>query len=243
MPLEVATYINGLDSANPAATDAKSQGDDHLRLIKSTVKTTFPNVAGTVTATHIQLSYVTGVTSPIQPQINLKADITGNVATATRAQGNGFANTPSASEGQMIVKITGQNDAYLFNNATAWGLFSTSGGAIVNYDRATSLATFTGRATNSIGETQTWQNMTGSRAFGTIYTNSTGRPIMVSVLANLNSAANCNITVAGIVVGFASNPSAGSLTDCVQAIIPTGAQYIVSLSGGGSLNTWSELRT
>lgn len=43
MGLESATYVSGLDASNPLGTDLKSQGDDHLRLIKSTLKATFPN--------------------------------------------------------------------------------------------------------------------------------------------------------------------------------------------------------
>lgn len=45
MGLEAATYIASLNASNPVgSTDAKSQGDDHLRLIKSTVKNSFPGV-------------------------------------------------------------------------------------------------------------------------------------------------------------------------------------------------------
>ena len=56
MPLETGTFISDLVPANPPGTDPKSQGDDHLRLIKSTIKTTFPNVTGAVTKTHLQLN-------------------------------------------------------------------------------------------------------------------------------------------------------------------------------------------
>ncbi len=42
MGLESATYIDALNTANPLGTDQKLQGDDHLRLIKSVLKTTFP---------------------------------------------------------------------------------------------------------------------------------------------------------------------------------------------------------
>jgi hypothetical protein len=46
MGLESGTYINSLNENNPdGATDAKSQGDNHLRLIKSTIKNTFPGIA------------------------------------------------------------------------------------------------------------------------------------------------------------------------------------------------------
>lgn len=51
MPIETATYISDLVTTNPAGSDAKSTADDHLRLIKSAVKTTFPNVTGSVTPT------------------------------------------------------------------------------------------------------------------------------------------------------------------------------------------------
>ncbi len=72
MALETGTYISDLVATNPVASDAKSQGDDHIRLIKSTVKATFPNVSGAVTPTHTELNYVDGVTSAIQTQIDGK---------------------------------------------------------------------------------------------------------------------------------------------------------------------------
>ena len=70
MGLETATYINGLVVTNPASGDVVSQGDDHIRLIKSALKNTFPNITGAVTATHTELNYVDGVTSNIQAQLN-----------------------------------------------------------------------------------------------------------------------------------------------------------------------------
>lgn len=84
MTVESATYINGLNAANPdGATSNVSEGDNHLRLIKSTIKATFPNVAGAVTATHTQLSYVTGVTSAIQAQFDSKGAHAGQTWTGT----------------------------------------------------------------------------------------------------------------------------------------------------------------
>lgn len=43
MGLESATFINDLTTTNPVATDQVSQGDDHLRLLKTVLKATFPN--------------------------------------------------------------------------------------------------------------------------------------------------------------------------------------------------------
>lgn len=45
MGLESATYINDLVTTNPVgASDPRSQGDDHLRLLKSVLKASFPNM-------------------------------------------------------------------------------------------------------------------------------------------------------------------------------------------------------
>jgi hypothetical protein len=71
MTVEAATYISQLNATYPASGDLKSEGDDHMRLIKSAVKATFPNLtASSVTASTVELNYVTGATSSIQGQIN-----------------------------------------------------------------------------------------------------------------------------------------------------------------------------
>jgi hypothetical protein len=41
--LESATFISQLVSTNPLSTDKKKQGDDHLRLLKAALQSTFPN--------------------------------------------------------------------------------------------------------------------------------------------------------------------------------------------------------
>jgi len=47
--VESATYLNDLNTSYPPGTDPRSQGDDHLRLIKNVLKTTFPSVTGVFT--------------------------------------------------------------------------------------------------------------------------------------------------------------------------------------------------
>lgn len=95
MALESGTYISDLVITNPASTDAKSDGDNHLRLIKSTVKATFPNVTGAVTATHTELNAVASYSAAISGKnrvINGNFDVwqrgtaftTGAVYTADR---------------------------------------------------------------------------------------------------------------------------------------------------------------
>jgi hypothetical protein len=58
MTVETATYISGLNASYPAEDEVGTlhEGNDHLRLIKSTIKSTFPNVTGAVTRTHTELN-------------------------------------------------------------------------------------------------------------------------------------------------------------------------------------------
>ena len=48
MGLETGDFISELNASNPiGASDPKSQGDDHIRLIKKAVLGSFPNFVGT----------------------------------------------------------------------------------------------------------------------------------------------------------------------------------------------------
>jgi hypothetical protein len=89
MGLETGTYISDLDSANPASGDSQVQGDDHIRLIKATVKATFPNLTGAVAPTQTELNYVDGVTSAIQTQIDTanSARVAGDALMLPKAGG------------------------------------------------------------------------------------------------------------------------------------------------------------
>lgn len=56
MALESAVYLDGLNPSNPLSTDTLAQADDHIRLIKLTLKNTFPNLNGPVTKTEEELN-------------------------------------------------------------------------------------------------------------------------------------------------------------------------------------------
>ena len=43
MTVETASYISQLNNSYPAVGDPVGEGDDHLRLIKSVLKTSFPS--------------------------------------------------------------------------------------------------------------------------------------------------------------------------------------------------------
>lgn len=56
MALETASYINNLVATNPLGSDPLADADGHIRLIKSTLQATFPNITGPVTATQASLN-------------------------------------------------------------------------------------------------------------------------------------------------------------------------------------------
>lgn len=91
-----------------------------------------------------------------------------------------------------------------------------------------------------LGYRQTWQNLTASRASGTTYTNTSGRPIAISVYgSNPSGVVGITVTVSGVVV--AVQGSASNHASNVSTIVPPGATYSVSITGASSW-TWSELR-
>lgn len=63
MPVETASFISGLNSANPTATDPISEGDNHIRLLKSVLKNTFPNLNVAMNASAAELNRLVGLTA------------------------------------------------------------------------------------------------------------------------------------------------------------------------------------
>lgn len=114
MALETGTYINSLVTSNPASTDGVAQADDHIRLIKSTVKSTLPNITGAITATQAELNKTDGLTATTA-ELNTLTGITSTVAelnkmdgvTATAAEINHVDGVTSAIQTQLNTKITG----------------------------------------------------------------------------------------------------------------------------------------
>lgn len=82
MALESGTYINSLNASNPAATDGIAQADDHMRLIKSTIKASFPGVTGAVNSTHTELNALDGFTGTVD-DLNYAKDLRATGVTST----------------------------------------------------------------------------------------------------------------------------------------------------------------
>ena len=95
-----------------------------------------------------------------------------------------------------------------------------------------------------LGYGQTWQDVKGSRSSGVTYTNNTGKPIMISVIATGRDA-TVTIYVGSVLVAKQTdiydspgNASTGS------TIVPAGATYRVISTNkyGVSVTSWVELR-
>lgn len=103
-------------------------------------------------------------------------------------------------------------------------------------------------AGSGLGYGQTWQNVKASRAVGTVYTNSTGKPIVILVTASTsaNDRMNgVNIHVNGVVIATSMTYGNGAKAP-VSAVIPHGSTYKIDYPSGTVspfIHQWFELRS
>ena len=108
MGLETASYISELVAANPTATDPISQGDDHLRLIKSVLQTQFSGLSGTtaVTSSGAELNILDGVTATYAELNYLDITTLGTSADSKAlTQSAGGVVTVGATSGDQVLNI------------------------------------------------------------------------------------------------------------------------------------------
>lgn len=86
MALEAASYVSGLNTANPTAADPIAEGDNHIRLIKSVLKNTFPNLSAAMTADAAELNKLDGVTATTA-ELNKLAGLNATTAELNRLVG------------------------------------------------------------------------------------------------------------------------------------------------------------
>lgn len=199
-----------------------------------------------------------GSFSPTTPIFALSSGGSLNVPGPIQGGSSVFAYNSAGGEADCGASLAGYNSAYIYNNSTAWGLFSTSGGAIINYTRSSGAIAIGGPVTVGAaaaasqavqwqqvlgGNNAVWYNVAPSRAVSTTYTNSHGKPIYVSVnmipaggpaalIFNVNSVQICNMAV---------DYNVNSNWSAVSAIVPAGATYSVAGGGPAAIGTWWEL--
>ena len=75
MTVETGSTLNDLDQLNPTGSDNLNEGDNHLRIIKSILKSQFPGSAGngyaqTINANENEMNFLVGVHTLIQSQLD-----------------------------------------------------------------------------------------------------------------------------------------------------------------------------
>lgn len=201
---------------------------------------------------------------------NLEVDGTltrGGYTVLNAGNYNAYAPTTSGgnASGTWNISITGSaNSAVNATNATnatnstyasypsSGGTFITSsniGSQSVNYANSAGSAPANGGtstyATQTLGYGQSWQDVTSSRALSTTYTNSTGKPIEVSIFGSAFEYQGLNAYVSGVNVASSYTGYQSYILPYVFAfVVPNGATYYVnpiSSAPSGGL-AWVELR-
>ena len=103
--IEPATYINQLDKTAPGPTDFVSEGDDHLRLLKSALQNSFPNVTGAVNATQAEINTLVGASGSIGSQLALKANKGGDTYTGAHNMTGATVTAATQATGDASTKI------------------------------------------------------------------------------------------------------------------------------------------
>lgn len=165
--------------------------------------------------------------------------ITLNVSSHTFVAGDyievsGLTSTTYPANGiHLVTSVTSSTILFTLSNAPT-GTAGVSSASVKGY------TTINGRVSESLGINQTSQNVTGSRATGITYTNTTGKPIEVSI----SVAATGNGTLTFKLNNITTIQTAlvtGAATEIIKTV-PNNFTY--SISGDASFNIlqWFELR-
>ena len=100
-------------------------------------------------------------------------------------------------------------------------------------------------ANKGLGIGQAWQNMTAQRKKDIVYTNTTGRPIMINVAGVINNSSSEDIQLL-IDNVLTQKINIGSRSGYVCAVVPAGSTYKITTSSNSQINpstfVWMELR-
>ena len=136
MALETASYISQLTATNPTTSDSVAQGDDHLRMLKTVLKTQFSGLTGTtaissseaelnildgVTATAAELNILDGVTSTAA-ELNILDGVTSTAAELNIMDGV----TSTTAELNIVDGVTATAAELNYNDITTLGTVQTS---------------------------------------------------------------------------------------------------------------------
>ena len=123
---------------------------------------------------------------------------------------------------------TGASDAATAR--TNLGVPSTTGSGAsgtwgINISGSAATATTATTANNALGEGQTWQNVTSSRANNTTYTNSTGKTIVAMVMSMQNRWSRIGAVVGSLDFGYGHYAGDFGGISTITVIVPPGSTY------------------
>lgn len=235
-------------SINPTTLDFRSttltDGTPVTRTLTSAASLVVPSGAtlGTVNATSARLAIIA-----IDNAGTLEAAI------VNLAGGNNLDETTLISTTAISTSADSSNVIYSTTARTnvafrVVGFIDISEATAGTWATAPTLVQGTGgqalAALSSLGYGQTWQSVSGSRAVGTTYYNTTGRPIAANITATMSSGTQSLVmTINGEAIPGPTSINASSQPASILVIIPAGASYVLSASAGtATIGTWKELR-
>lgn len=151
---------------------------------------------------------------------------------------NGTAAATVRQDGTLVVPSLSASGIRVTGNSTFTGTLSTAGISVNGNISSTGTTSVSGIIFNDLSTqtsapigspVQSWQNVAASRTSGATYTNTTGRPIMVSAgsLGSGSTGTATSATVNGVTVANNATQQVNCSTG-VSFIVPAGATYSVS---------------
>lgn len=258
MAVETGSYISALVATNPASSDPKSEGDNHIRFVKEKLLETVPNLTGAMTASHTELNILDGATLSTA-ELNILDGVTASTAelnildgaTVTVTELNYVDGVTSGIQAQIDLKaplaspaLTGTPIAPTAASGTATDQIATT-----SFVASTSLVSVlpgqtgnAGKLINTDGTTATWSATldnsvivpsAGTALATTTQTQTlTNKTLQTPVLQDSSDATKkANIILSGITAGQNRNIT---IADEAMTLFTPGWRLLSSITAANS---------
>ena len=144
-------------------------------------------------------------------------------------------------EGSHTLQGTGQLEAGYISSSgigSVDGMTGTLGSGVTIGDAVT----LPSAATQGLGVGQYWTNVTGNRSKNTTYTNSTGLPIFISIIAMTGTGGDIKMQIGDSIPPASVYTNSSNGRNEISAIVPDGQTYHLITAGAATPHAWMELR-